>query len=67
MWGDICLSVCVHRHSASGGQVCRCQGWEWCTGEIVYGRVYIRRCQCGGVAGVLSFGWRRIDAGPAAE
>ena len=35
--------------------------------EIVYGRAYIRRCQGGGVAGVLSFGWRRIDAAPAAE
>ena len=35
--------------------------------EIMYGRVYIRRCQGGNVAGVLSFGWRRIDAAPAAE
>ena len=50
--GDICLSVCVHRrNSASGGQVCRFQGWGWCTGEIVYDRVYIRRCQCGDMVG----------------
>ena len=65
--GDICLSVCVHRHSASGGQACRCQEWGGAQAEIVYGRVYILRCQGGGVAGVLSFGWRRIDAAPAAE
>ena len=35
--------------------------------EMLYDRVYIRRYQGGGVAGVLSFGWRCIDAAPAAD
>ena len=51
--GDIWLSVCVHRRV--GVRV------GWCTEEIVYSRVYTRRCQGGGVAGVLIFVWRRID------
>ena len=54
----VVVNVCaVQRVVRSGGA----------QAEIVYGRVYIRCCQGGVVAGVLSFGWRRIDAAPAAD
>ena len=40
--GDISLCVCVHRHSASGGHVCRCQVWggaqaKLCMPGYIYG------------------------------
>jgi hypothetical protein len=43
-------SFCVHGHSASGGQVCRCQGWV-----VVHRR---RLCMVGYVYTALSVWWR---------